>query len=148
MYATWDKNETKEIDMLHVKFGKPIPSWNKCPTLNETNLPFKQVAPNPRCLEIGIMPPPWPRHVKEDITMMTFHLFHIKTKVSNHVSLKFPFLGAILMYNILLRRRQESLPKLKFPHHSLLPSLLQTNLLQTHNKIWQIWTNLKWRQRH
>ncbi len=25
MYATWNKNETKEIDMLHVKLGKPYP---------------------------------------------------------------------------------------------------------------------------
>jgi len=83
MYTTWNKSETKEIDKLGVKFGKTIPNWNKCSTLNETNLPSKQVAPNPKCLEIRIMPPPWPRHVKEDIVMMTFHLFHIKTKVNN-----------------------------------------------------------------
>jgi hypothetical protein len=83
MYATWNKSETKEINKLGVKFGKTIPNWNKCPTLNEIDLLSKQVAPNSRCLEIGIMPPPWPRHVKKDKMMMTFHLFHIKTKVIN-----------------------------------------------------------------
>jgi hypothetical protein len=58
MYATWNKNETKEINKLGVKFGKTIPSRNKCSTLNETSLPSKYVAPNSKCLEIGFMPPP------------------------------------------------------------------------------------------
>jgi hypothetical protein len=51
------------------------------------------------------MPPPWPRHVKEDIVMMIFHLLHIKKKVSNQVSLNSPFIGIILVYNMLSRRR-------------------------------------------
>jgi hypothetical protein len=67
--------------------------------------------------------------------MMTFHLLHIKTKVSNQVSLNSPFLGTTLVSNMLLRRRQKSLPKLKLPRHSLVPNLLQTNLLQIHSKI-------------
>jgi hypothetical protein len=81
--STCNTSEIKEIDRLSVKFGKTILNRNKCPTLDEADVLPKQVAPNPRCLEIGNMPPPWPRHVKEDIMMMTFHLFQIKTKVNN-----------------------------------------------------------------
>jgi hypothetical protein len=65
------------------------------------------------------MPPPWPRHVKEDIAMMTFHLFHIKTKVSNQVPLNSPFLGATFVYNMLLRRRRKSLTQIKNCHPTL-----------------------------
>jgi hypothetical protein len=44
MYLIWNKNETKEIIKLGVKFGKTIPNQKKCPTLNEVDLPPKWVA--------------------------------------------------------------------------------------------------------
>jgi hypothetical protein len=50
--------------------------------------------------------------------MMISHLLHIKTKVNDHVSLNSPFLKTTIVYNMLPRRRQKSLPKLKLPHHS------------------------------
>jgi hypothetical protein len=34
----WNKNETKEIIKLGVKFNKTTPSWSKCPTSNEANV--------------------------------------------------------------------------------------------------------------
>jgi hypothetical protein len=70
MYLTWNKSETKEIVRLGVKFGKTIPSQNKRPILDGTYLLPKEVAPNPIRLEIGVMPPPWCKHVKEDICII------------------------------------------------------------------------------
>jgi hypothetical protein len=55
---TWNKNETKEIIKLGVKFGKIVPSRNKCPTLNQSNLPSKCVAPNPTFAETRVRPIP------------------------------------------------------------------------------------------
>jgi hypothetical protein len=152
VFLTWNKSETKEIVRLGVKFGKTIPSQNKRPTLNEANFHPKWVAPNPICLETWVMPPPWCRHVKEDICIINsdddFSLTPHKNKVTNQVGLNSPFLRTILMCNMLPRRSQKFLPKLKLPHHSLVPSRLQICLLQIHNEIWQIWTKLKWKQGH
>jgi hypothetical protein len=67
MYSTWNKRETKEIIRLSVKFGKTIPSQNKCHVLNEVDLFLKQVATNLRCGESHVMPPPQPIHVKYDM---------------------------------------------------------------------------------
>ncbi len=71
MYSTWNKSETKEIVRLGVQFGKTIPSSKKHPTSDEVDLPPKRVAPNPICLETRVMPPPWHRHAKEYICIIS-----------------------------------------------------------------------------
>jgi hypothetical protein len=71
MYPTWNKNETKEIVKLGVKFGKTTPSQNKRCTSDEVDLPPKQAAPNPICLETNVMPPPQRRHAKKDICIIS-----------------------------------------------------------------------------
>jgi hypothetical protein len=76
MYSTRNKNETKEIIKLGVKFGKIVPSQNKGPTLNEPNLRFG---------ETRVMPIPRPKLVKKDIFIISNDddfLLHIKTKIS------------------------------------------------------------------
>jgi hypothetical protein len=67
MYSPWNKSETKEIIRLGVKFGKIVPNRNKYYTSNESNLPPKYVAPNPRFGEIRIVPTPQPKLVKKDM---------------------------------------------------------------------------------
>jgi hypothetical protein len=71
MYPTQSKSETKEFVRLGVKFGKTIPSQNKCLDSDEANLPPKQAAPNLICLETRVTPPPQLRHVKEDIFIIS-----------------------------------------------------------------------------
>jgi hypothetical protein len=44
-----------------------VPCKNKHPTLNEIDLLPKWLAPNPKCGETQVMPPPRPIHVKEDM---------------------------------------------------------------------------------
>jgi hypothetical protein len=65
MYLTWNNHETTEIIRSSLKFGKTIPSQNKHPTLNEVDFLPKRVAPNPRCGETHVMPPPRPIHIKK-----------------------------------------------------------------------------------
>ncbi len=71
MYSTWNKNETKEIIKLGVKFGKIVPSRNKCPTLNESSLPPKCVAPNPTFGETRVRPIPRLTLAKKDIFIIS-----------------------------------------------------------------------------
>ncbi len=68
MYLTCNKNETKEIIRLGLKFGKTIyvPSYKHL-ALNEVYLPPKRTTPNPRFEEMGVMPPPRPKFAKKDI---------------------------------------------------------------------------------
>ncbi len=59
----------------------------------QVDLPLKQVAPNPICLEIGVMPPPQHRHVKEDMCIInsdddfSFTLHKNKGKQPNVIKL-------------------------------------------------------------
>jgi hypothetical protein len=55
--------------------------------------------------EVGVMPPQWPRFAKQkDICIITsnddFSSIPKKTRVSNQLSLNFPFLGVVPMYNL------------------------------------------------
>ncbi len=152
MYPTWNKSETKEIVRLNVKFGNTIPGWKKHPALDEVDLPPKWIAPNQICLETGVMPPPQCRHVKEDICIISSDddllLTAHKNKGKQLSLIKLSISRRIFVYNTFPRRSKKSLPKLKLPHHSLVPNLLQICLLQIHNEIWQILVELMWRQRH
>ncbi len=152
MYPTWHKNEIKKIVRLSVKFGNTICSWKKHLASDEVDLLPKWVAPNPICLETGVMPPQRRRHVKEDICIINSDDDFLQTSHKNKGKqlgvTKFPFLGTTSVYNMFPRRSRKSLPKLKLPHHSLVPSLLQTCQLQIHNEIWRILVELKWRERH
>jgi hypothetical protein len=132
MYSTWNKNETKEIIKLGVKFGKIVPSQNKCPTLNE---------PNSRFGETRVMPIPRPKLAKKDIFIISNDddfLLHIKTKISIRVLLNFPFLGTTFVYNMFPRKMQKLLPRTILPHQYSIPSPMQTNLLHFHTKILRI----------
>ncbi len=80
---TWNKNETKEIIKLSVKFGKTIPSWNKCPTLDEVYIFLKHVHEIWHLGKWGLCHLHGLNLLKRTyvslIMMMNFHLFHIKT---------------------------------------------------------------------
>ncbi len=113
---TWNKSETKEIIKLSVKFGKTVPSWNKCPTSsNEAYIPLKRVAPIWHLEKWGLCHLHGLKLLKTTcaslIMMMNFYLFHIKTNVSNRMSLNSPFVEITFMYNLFQRKRQKLLPK-------------------------------------
>jgi hypothetical protein len=55
--------------------------------------------------EVGVMPPQWPRFAKQkDICIIStnddFSSTPKKTRVSNQMSLNFPVLGVVLVYNL------------------------------------------------
>ncbi len=70
MYRTWNKNETKEITRLCLKFGKTILSQNKHLALDEANLHPKRAAPYPRFGKTWFMPCPRPKQGIEDICII------------------------------------------------------------------------------
>jgi hypothetical protein len=55
--------------------------------------------------EVGVMPPQWPRFAKQkDICIISsdedFSLTLKNARISNQVSLNFPFLGVVFVYNL------------------------------------------------
>jgi len=66
------------------------------------------------------MAPPWPKHAKKGICIINndddFSLTPHKNKGKQPSVTS--FLKRSFVYNMLPRRRQKSLPKLKLPHHS------------------------------
>jgi hypothetical protein len=136
MYLTWNKSETKEIIRLGLKFGKTIPSQNKCLASNEVNILPKWATPYPRFGETGVMPPPRPKQDKKDICIINSDDDFLFTPHKH----KGKQLGVVKLFNSRNNSYVQDVPKEKVKVHALNKTAtqifgshpVQTNPLQLH----------------